>query len=500
MNCNTTYITFPELLIWFPVIAGIISFFIRKQGAARAWALLASIITLSISLSSFLYTDMSQEKDFCLSNVSYEWLKYIGSSFALGMDGMTRMLTLLTAISFPIIFVATWRKSYTSSGSFYGLMLLTQAGLMGVFTAMDALVFYIFWELALIPVYFLCSRWGGEKRIQATFKFFVYTFAGSLLMLVGILYIYQHTLPVQGYADHSFAWRAFQNVQLTGGQQNLVFWLFFIAFAIKMPIFPFHTWQPDAYEQSPAPATMVLSGIMVKMGLFAVIRWLLPVLPAASIKFSGVVVGLSVAGMIYASCIAIMQDDLKRLAAYSSIAHIGLMCAAAFSANATAMQGLMVQMFSHGINIIGLWIVIELIERQLGVRKMSQLGGIAHKAPVLTIMLVVMALANIALPLTNAFVGEFMMFSGLYKYSVLYTAIAGISIILAAVYTLNMIQKVFLGEANSITRLISDIAWNEKVILAVLVVAVFMVGIFPQPMLDLVKESVTTVLARFKVG
>ncbi len=500
MNCNTVYITFPELLIWFPLIAGLASFFIRNQGVAKAWAILASIITLCISLTGFLYTDMSAERDFCLNNVSYEWLKYIGSSFALGMDGMGRMLTLLTAISFPVIFVATYRKSYAGSGSFYGLMLLAQAGLMGVFTAMDALVFYIFWELALIPVYFLCSRWGGERRIPATFKFFVYTFAGSLLMLVGILYVYQHTLPIQGFAEHSFAWKAFQNVQLTAGQQNLVFWLFFIAFAIKMPVFPFHTWQPDAYEQSPAPATMVMSGIMVKMGIFAVIRWLLPVLPAASLKYSSIVIGISVAGMIYASCIAMMQDDLKRLAAYSSIAHIGLMCAAVFTANTTAMQGVMVQMFSHGINIIGLWIVIELIEQQLGVRKLSQLGGVAHKAPVLTIMLVVMALANIALPLTNAFVGEFMMFSGLFQYSIWYAAIAGTSIILAAVYTLTMIQKVFLGESNALTGKIRDISWNEKVILAVLVIAVFMVGVFPQPMLDMVKDSVTAVLTKFRNG
>jgi NADH-quinone oxidoreductase subunit M len=500
MNCTTTYITFPELLIWFPVLAGVLSFFIRNQGAAKAWAMLASILTLGISLTGFLYTDMTAERDFCLNNVSYEWLKYIGSSFALGMDGMGRMLTLLTAISFPLIFMATYRRSYSNSGSFYGLMLLTQAGLMGVFTAMDALVFYIFWELALIPVYFLCSRWGGERRIAATFKFFVYTFAGSLLMLVGILYVYNHTLPVQGFAEHSFSWKAFQNAQLTAGQQNGVFWLFFIAFAIKMPVFPFHTWQPDAYEQSPAPATMVLSGIMVKMGIFAVIRWLLPVLPAASHHYANIVIGLSVAGMIYASCIAMMQDDLKRLAAYSSIAHIGLMCAAVFTGNSLATQGVMVQMFSHGINIIGLWIVIEMIEKQLGVRKLSQLGGIAHKAPVLTILLVVMALANIALPLTNAFVGEFMMFGGLFQHSKWMTAIAGISIILAAIYTLTMIQKVFLGEPNTLTARISDISWNEKLVLAALVVAVFMVGVFPQPMLDMVKDSVVAVLTKFKNG
>lgn len=194
--------------------------------------------------------------------------------------------------------------------------------------------------------------------------------------------------------------------------------------------------------------------------------------------------------MIYASLLAIKQDDLKRLVAYSSIAHIGLMCAAIFASGLLAVQGVMIQMFSHGINIIGLWIVIELIERQTGVRKISQLGGIAHKAPVLTILLVIIALANIALPLTNAFVGEFMMFNGLFTFNIWLAAIAGLSIILAAVYTLNMVQKVFYGEVNSITAGIKEIAWNEKVILSVVVVAIFLVGVFPQPFLNLTKEAV----------
>jgi len=274
--------------------------------------------------------------------------------------------------------------------------------------------------------------------------------------------------------------------------------LFFIAFAIKMPVFPFHTWQPDTYEQSPTAVTMVLSGVMVKMGLFGVIRWLLPIFPAAVVKFDNVVIGLSVVGIIYASLIAIKQDDLKRLVAYSSIAHIGLMSAALFTTKEIALEGVMIQMFNHGVNIIGLWIVIDLIEKQLGVRKISQLGGLAHKAPALTIMLVVIALANIALPLTNAFVGEFMMFSGLFRFNIWYTAAAGISIILAAVYTLNMVKNVFYGEANALTASVKDISLNEKVILSVIVVAIFLVGIYPQPFFDLTKETVSLITTRFK--
>ena len=488
------YITIPHLLIFVPLLAGLIALVIKDESKVKTWSLFAAILTLCVSLAGIYYRN---NDDLSGITYGYEWLKYIGASFAVSLDGVGRILTLLTGLSFPIIFIATNNNTYKNANLFYGLMLLSQAGLMGVFVATDCLLFYFFWELALIPVYFLCSRWGGEKRIQATFKFFIYTFAGSLLMLIGIIYTYLQTAPTP-FAEHSFALSAFHNLHLQPLQQQWLFWLFFIAFAIKMPIFPFHTWQPDTYQQSPTAVTMVLSGVMVKMGLFGVIRWLLPIFPEAVVKYNNIVIALSVVGIIYASLIAIKQDDLKRLVAYSSIAHIGLMSAALFSAKQLAVEGVMIQMFNHGINIIGLWIVIELIERQLGIRKISQLGGIAIKAPMLTISLVVIAFANIALPLTNAFVGELMMFSGLYQFNGWYTAAAGISIILAAVYTLNMIQNVFYGEVNTVTVAIKEIALNEKIILAVVIAAIFLVGIFPQPLLHLTSDSVTFILARFK--
>lgn len=495
MDPKNIWITFPELLMWFPLLAGLVTFMIREEKKVKTWAVISSLVTLGISVVSLVYSDNT--KHFFLNNVSYIWLKYLGSNLTIGLDGMGHMLTALTALAFPVIFIATNKTSYKNANAFYGLMLLTQSGLMGVFCARDALIFYFFWELAVIPAYFLCSRWGGEKRIPATFKFFVYTFTGSLLMLVGIIYVYMHTYPTQ-FADHSFAINSFYTAILSDKEQNWLFWLFFIAFAIKMPVFPFHTWQPDTYEQAPTATTMVLSGVMVKMGVFAVIRWIIPVFPFAAGRFDHVVIGLSVVGMIYASLVAIKQDDLKRFVAYSSIAHIGLMCAAVFTRSEMGMQGVMIQMFSHGINIIGMWIVVDLIEKQTGTRKISELGGIAHKVPALTIFLVVIALANIALPLTNAFVGEFMMFSGLFTFNKIYTAVALLSIILSAVYTLNMMQKVFYGEANSITGAMHEISLNQKMVLAVLVIFIFGFGVFPQPLFDLTKETVTAVLTRFR--
>ena len=479
------------------MFAGIFCFFIKSETLAKNIALLSSLLVLGVALTTLCYTDAKYAS---YNAVNYIWLRNLGSSFYISLDGAARILTLLTAVSFPIIFIATFKNSYKNAGAFFGLMMLAQCGLMGVFVAKDALVFYFFWELALIPVYFLCSQWGGEKRIPATFKFFVYTFVGSLLMLTGIIYVYLHTSP-RLFEDgtqalHSFGLQSFYNATLTAGQQGWLFWLFFIAFAIKMPVFPFHTWQPDAYDQSPTPVTMVLSGIMVKMGLFGVIKWLIPIFPLAVPKFANAVMILSIIGIIYASCIAMVQDNLKKLVAYSSIAHIGLMCAAIFAMNEISLQGIMIQMFSHGINIIGLWIVIEMIEKQTGVKNLSQLGGVAHKAPVLTIMLVIIAFANIGLPLTNAFVGEFMMFAGIYKHNIWMAAVAGLSIILAAVYTLNMIQKVFYGNTNSITENITDISFNEKFGLGLIVIMIFAFGVYPQPMIDLAKEAVVSLMVK----
>lgn len=473
------------LLILIPLIGGLVTFFVKQESRAKLWSFVVSLVTLA-AMSVSLFT-----QDEAGRNFTAEWLPQLGSSFALQMDGASTLLCFLTALSYPIIFASTWKSSYASPNNFYGLMLLAQAGITGVFLAADGLLFYFFWELALIPVYFLCSKWGGEKRIAVTFKFFIYTFIGSLLMLVGLLYMFYQT------SDASFSMQSLYAVQLSGEQQSWLFWLFFIAFAVKMPVFPFHTWQPDTYEQSPTAVTMVLSALMVKMGLFAVIRWLLPLFPDATVQYDNVVIGLSVIGMIYASILAMQQDDIKRLIAYSSIAHIGLMAAALFVNNESGLQGAMIQLFSHGVNVLGMWIVIELIERRFGTRKMSELGGLAQKAPGLTILLVIVALANVALPLTNAFIGEFLMFNGLFKFNVWYAAVGGLSIILSAIYTLRMIQKVFYGNENALTAKGEDITWFEKASLAVIVVAIFVMGIYPKRVFELTADTVTMILGVF---
>jgi NADH-quinone oxidoreductase subunit M len=457
-----------------PFIAAIILLFVKPNEKANYIAIASSGITLALAFNIAFNG---------APNFDASWIPSINARFVLTADGLSKILLLLTGISFPAIFIATSKNEIKNRAQFLSLMLFTQTGLLGVFLAGDALLFYFFWELALIPVYFLCSIWGGEKRIAVTFKFFIYTFLGSLFMLIGIILVYTHT------ADQSFAIQAFKQASLSAGQQLAAFALFFTAFAIKMPIFPLHTWQPDAYEQSPTAVTMVLSAVMVKMGLYGVMRWLMPLFPNAFSAHSNFVVILSVIGILYASFIAIRQDDMKRLIAYSSIAHIGLMSAALFTNTQIGAQGVLIQLFSHGINVLGLWIIADIIEQQTGTRSLKEMGGLAKQNPTLGILLVGFAFANIALPLTNAFVGEFLMLNSLFQFKPWIAAAAGVSVVLAAIYTLNMVQKCAYGEVSEKMSKMQAPNMPAQFVLIVLLVVVIVSGVYPAPLFNLTADT-----------
>ena len=475
------------LLILVPLLTGLLSFFIKGNGA-KGLALSSTIITMALSAI------VSAGNFATPMHFSVPWIPNLGTEFSLMADGMSAMLCLLTGIVMQVVITVNWNKETPRAGSFYALLLLSQAGLMGVFLAYDALVFYVFWELALIPVYFLCSMWGGEKRIAATFKFFIYTFVGSLMMLAALIYLSMQTPGINSY---SWVNIVRSGVALPAAQQQWLFWLMFIAFAIKMPVFPFHTWQPDAYEQSPTPVTIVLSALMVKMGLYAVLRWLYPVLPQGFAIWSDVVIIMAIAGIVYASLIAIKQSDIKRMIAYSSIAHMGLMVAAAFSVNQIGMHGIMVQMFNHGINITGMWLIVSMIENRYGTRNMNELGGMATTAPRMAIAFVIIALANVALPLTNGFIGEFMLFNGLFSgashYHITYMVIAGLGVILGAVYTLNMLQKTVYGNAVAM-KVNNDLSSGEFLGLAIIILLILVLGVYPKPLLDLTSGIAATLV------
>jgi NADH-quinone oxidoreductase subunit M len=372
-----------------------------------------------------------------------------------------------------------------------------QMALVGVFTADDGFLFYVFWELALIPIYFICLVWGGENRGQITFKFFVYTLFGSLFMLIGLIYLYNHT-NVEGLKSWAVQDLYAAGRSLTETQQSAVFWLIFIAFAIKMPVFPFHTWQPDTYVNAPTQGTMLLSGIMLKMGTFGVIKWLLPVVPLGLEKWGGTAMILSVVGIIYASVIALSQKDFKRLIAYSSIAHVGLISAGIFSMNQQGLQGAIMQMLAHGVNVVGLFFIADIILRHTGTREMDKLGGIRSMNGNFGVLFLIVLLGSVALPLTNGFIGEFLLINGVYQYNAWFAAFAGLTVILGAVYMLRAYQKIMLGERRDSNITFGSIAGSDKLVLVIICAVILIFGVYPKPLNDIAEEAVKGILVNLK--
>ncbi|MGQ0829778.1 MAG: complex I subunit 4 family protein [Bacteroidota bacterium] len=471
------------LLIFFPLVA-VLLLLLVKGVQAKNIALGAAIIELAISIFALTQFQHNASTQF---EISYDWIKSLGITFHVGMDGISMLLVLLTTFLVPIIILTSLKSEYKNPSAFYSLILAMQMALIGVFVSLDGFLFYIFWELALIPIYFICLLWGGENRAKITFKFFVYTLAGSLLMLAGLIYLYQHTGGVHTF-DIKALYKAGQGLDVV--HQGYVFWAMFMAFAIKMPVFPFHTWQPDTYTVAPTQGTMLLSGIMLKMGTYGVIRWLLPVAPLGVEHWMNTAIILSVTGIIYASCIAIVQKDFKRLIAYSSIAHVGLIAAGILVLNVQGMQGAMIQMISHGINVVGLFFIVDLIQKRTGSREIALLGGIRNLNPQFAVLFLIVLLGSVALPLTNGFIGEFLLLNGVYQYNAWIAAFAGLSVILGAVYMLRSYQSIMLGETTSMTSSFAPLSGSEKVVLIIICAAIIMFGVYPKPLLDISEPAV----------
>ena len=469
------------LLLFWPALAGLLVLFIKGQNAKRA-AFGAAVVEFIIALLAMLQYEPNAQVQF---QYFQPWIENFGINFAIGMDGISLLLVFLTTFLIPLIILSSFPHPYKNPNVFYALILFMQMGLIGVFTAFDAFLFYFFWEVALIPIYFISAVWGGERRIPITFKFFIYTIFGSLFMLVGFVYLYFQT-P----GTHTSDINAFYQLTLDTTQQSWIFWFLFIAFAIKMPVFPFHTWQPDTYTESPTQATMLLSGIMLKMGIYGVIRWLLPIVPQGVSQWDSVVLVLSIVGIVYGSIIAIRQRDLKRLVAYSSIGHVGLIAAGIFTLTEHGMQGGIIQMLSHGINVVGLFFIIDIIYRRTNTRDIKNLGGITQTTPALSIFFMILLLGTVALPLTNGFVGEFLLLSGVFQYNNWMGAVAGLTIILGAVYMLRMFQGVMFGEQNANTVNFRDLTGLETAVLIPLVVMVFWIGLHPNTFLSLTEPAV----------
>ncbi len=478
---------FTGLLIALPLFVSLLIFLLRPP-YARQMAVVGSVLQFLLGL--FVITQLKHTHE-AQHVINLPWIPSMGIHFYAGIDGISAILVLLTNLLVPFILLVNGRDKASETAGFFGLVMLMQAALVGVFTARDGFLFYIFWEMALIPIYFICLMWGGKERMRITLKFFIYTMSGSLLMLLAFIIIYLHTpLP------HQFSFEAMLTASknMDAGLQGILFWLIFLAFAIKIPVFPFHTWQPDTYTDAPVQGTMLLSGIMLKMGTYGLMRWLLPVLPLGVSTWGYTAIVLSVIGIIYGAVIAIMQEDYKRLAAYSSFSHAGLIAAGILSLQTSALQGALVQMLSHGMLVVALFYLIELIEQRSHTRNIGELGGIRTQSPIFSAVFMLVLLGSVALPLTSGFVGEFLLIGGLYAYHPYLAALAGVTIILGAVYMLRSFRRALLGEPQKATIGFAEISSNEKLILYPLLLLVFLIGIYPKPLLDLSEPSVKHLL------
>jgi len=467
------------ILLLVPLLGAMILAFVKTPSTAKWLALGFSVLQLLLTLPFICKFNPDATVQF---TQSFAWISRFTIHFHIAVDGISLPLLVLTNGLIPWITLSSFAKKYT--GNFYALLLFMQMGLLLVFMAQDAFTFYVGWEIALIPIYFICALWGDGDRIRITMKFFIYTFLGSLLMLLAILYLYQQT------ASKDFEWASFRALSLPEDTQRWIFWAFFLAFAIKIPLFPFHSWQPDTYTHAPSAGTMLLAGIMLKMGIYGLIRWLIPIAPLGVAAYGPIALILALVGLVYASIIAFKQNDAKRLLAYSSIAHVGLISAGVFAWNTLGLQGAVLQMVNHGISVVGLFYVIDILQARAGSRSLADLGGLAKRMPRLSVLFLLLIMGAIGLPLTNGFIGEFLLLKGLYQVGIWYAAVAGLTLIFGAVYMLRLYQKTMLGPLAETYVAVKDIQGREFVLLIIAAIAVLYLGIFPNSVLQLSEAAV----------
>ncbi|GAA4078156.1 NADH-quinone oxidoreductase subunit M [Flavobacterium cheonanense] len=469
-------------LILILLLVGAIATFLSGDKFASKVALLFSLAALVCS--SILVNQFLGGINISLSN---PWILQPNVSFALKADGLSLAMVLLTTSLLPLIVLSSFGNNFNNSKNFYGLVLFMAFAMVGTFLASDGLLYYIFWELALIPIYFIALVWGNgdtEERKKAVVKFFIYTLGGSLFMLIAFAYLYTKA--------GSFLLEDLTKLDLSTTEQTWISLAFFLAYAIKIPIIPFHTWQAKVYQKAPTVGTMLLSGIMLKMGLYSVIRWQLPIAPLAAKTYMPVLIGLSIAGVIYGSIVALRQKDLKKLLAYSSLAHVGLIAAGCYTLTADGLSGAVSQMIAHGFVIVGLFFAAEVIFRRFETYKIDEMGGVRSQASKFTSMFMILVLASVALPGTFNFIGEFTVLYSLSQVNIWYAVLGGTTIILGAYYMLKMFQNVMLGETN--TKLFADVTTTEIIVFVIIIAFLLFYGLYPKPIVDLVMPSIKETL------
>lgn len=452
---------------------------------------LAKKVALIFSLASAVFSIYILNLHNAGINPSFnsQWITNPNLFIALKVDGLSLAMLLLTTFLTSIIIFSSFGNQYNNSKTFYALVLFMSFAMIGTFLSADAFLYYIFWELALLPIYFIALIWGNgdaEERKRAIVKFFVFTLAGSLFMLVAFIYLFQKA--------GSLKIEDLYTIRLTFQEQFWIFLALFLAYAIKIPIFPFHTWQANTYQKAPAVGTMLLSGIMLKMGLYSVIRWQLPLAPMAAKTYMNIFIALSVVGVVYGSIVALKQRNLKKLLAYSSLAHVGLIAAGAYSLSIDGLRGAVLQMIAHGFVVVGLFFAAEVIERRFQTQEIAEMGGIRIQDSKFASLFMIVMLASVALPSTFNFVGEFTLLYSLYNVNIWFAIIAGTTIILGAVYMLNMFKNVMLGDKD--TRVFAVVTTQETIVFVVIIVVLLFFGLFPKPITDLITPALEEIVTK----
>ena len=462
------------------------TYFVGDKWASKAALIFSTAAFAATVYMTYLFTH-GTAIDF-----TKEWIKNPAISLSLQADGLSLTMLLLTTALTPIIILSSFKNTFNRSRSFYALIMFMAFAMAGTFLSADGFLYYIFWELSLIPIYFISLIWGNgdwESRKKDVVKFFIYTFAGSLFMLVAFIFLYQKT----GSFLSSFLYRAI----LTPKEQFFIFMAFFLAYAIKIPIIPFHTWQANVYQKSPSAGTMLLSGIMLKMAIYSIIRWQLPIAPQPATEYMYVFVGLCIAGVIYGSILALKQTDIKKLLAYSSLAHVGLIAAGCYTLTLDGLRGAVLQMVAHGFVVVGLFYAAEVISRRYTSGEISEMGGIRVQTPKFTSMFMILVLASVAMPLTFNFVGEFELLYSMAQTHIWFAVIAGTTIILGAFYMLRMFQQVMLGEQNA--KPFADVTFGEAFVFVIIIAVLIFFGIYPKPIEDFITpelEKIITIINR----
>ena len=491
MNCDCPILT---IVTFLPLFGAIALLFINgeKQERIKRVALAIAVVDFIISLPLFILFK-SDTSDFqFVQNVP--WIKEFGISYHVGIDGISLFLFLLTSFLSLICILASWNikdriKEYMIA------MLILQTGMLGVFISLDLFLFYMFWELMLIPMYLIIGVWGGPRRIYATIKFFVYTMAGSVLMLVAIIFLYFMHYNETG--EYTFDLLKIYNLDIPLGAQFWLFLAFFFAFAIKVPMFPFHTWLPDAHVEAPTAGSVILAGVLLKMGTYGFVRFSLPLFPYASHQFVPLITWLAVAGIIYGALVAMVQEDLKKLVAYSSVSHLGFVILGIFVFNIQGMEGGILQMINHGLSTGALFLIVGMLYERRHTRLIADYGGVTKKMPLLAIFFMVMTLSSIGLPGLNGFVGEFLVLLGTFKSNVLIAVIATSGVILSACYMLWMFQRVMFNKiTNPENSKLKDINRRELALLLPITILIFWIGIYPKPILSRMDASVNHLLTQ----